>query len=122
MAGYRWSGKTVVELLEEMSDNQKNFKTKVSGRPVKDAYGYKVYPNGYFYISGAYGGWKLSYRLPYSSAETEVSPYGFCPSGKLAEYLLALGSSGLKEKFNKLQKQYKASMKARLAREKSRMV
>lgn len=120
MAGYRWSSKRVGELLEELSDNQKNFKTLPSGRAVKDAHGYKRYPNGLFYIDGAYGGVKLVYQLPYSSGITEVSPGGFVSSGKLADFLMALGSSGLKMRFNELQKRWKATEKAQFEREKAR--
>ena len=120
MAGYRWSSKRVRDLLEELSDNQKNFKTQPSGRAVKDAHGYKRYPNGLFRIDGAYGGVRLVYQLPYSSAITEVSPGGFVSSGKLADFLMALGSSGLKVRFNELQKRWKPSMKARFEREKVR--
>ncbi|MFA5445508.1 MAG: hypothetical protein WC262_11115 [Bacteroidales bacterium] len=120
MAGYRWSSKRVGELLEELSDNQKNFKTLPSGRAVKDAHGYKEYPNGMLRIDGAYGGVKLVYQLPYSSGITEVSPGGFVSSGKLADFLMALGSSGLKVRFNELQKRWKPSMKARFEREKAR--
>lgn len=120
MAGYRWSSKRVRDLLEELSDNQKNFKTQPSGRAVKDAHGYKRYPNGLFYIDGAYGGVKLVYQLPYRSAITEVSPGGFVSSGKLADFLMALGSSGLKVRFNELQKRWKATEKAQFEREKAR--
>jgi hypothetical protein len=120
MAGYRWSGKRVQELLEEFSGDQKNFKTKPSGRPVKDTYGYKRHPNGCFRIDGAYSGWKLVYQLPYSTAITEVSPGGYISSGKLADYLMALGPGGLKLRFNELQKQWKPSMKAQLDRKKAR--
>jgi hypothetical protein len=120
MAGYRWSGKRVRELLEEFSDNQKNFKTKPSGHPVKDARGYKQYPNGCFRIDGAYGGWKLVYQLPYSSAITEVSPGGYISSGKLADYLMALGPGGLKMRFKELQKRWKPTQKASFERRKAR--
>jgi len=120
MAGYRWSSKRVRDLLEELSDNQKNFKTQPSGRAVKDAHGYKRYPNGLFRIDGAYGGVRLVYQLPYSSGITEVSPGGYISSGKLADYLMALGPGGLKLRFNELQKQWKPSMKAQLDRKKAR--
>lgn len=121
MAGYRWSSKRVRDLLEDLSDNQKNFKTLPSGRAVKDAHGYKRYPNGLFYIDGAYGGVRLVYQLPYSSGITEVSPGGFVSSGKLADYLTTLGASGLKMRFNELQKWWKATEKARFEREKLAM-
>lgn len=121
MTGYRWSGKRVRELLEEFSGGQKNFKTKPSGRPVKDAHGYKEYPNGFFWIGGAYGGWKLVYQLPYSTGVIEVSPGGFISSGKLADYLMALGPIGLKAKFAQLQKHWKPIKKADFEREKARV-
>lgn len=109
--GFRWSGKRVRELLEELSDNQKNFKTEPSGRPVKTLSGGKVYPNGYFRIDGAYGGYKLAYVIPYTpGAETDVTS-GFIGSGELAEKLLTMGAVGLKYRFKELQKRYKQTEK-----------
>lgn len=119
MAGIRWSGKKVRELLEELSDGQKAFKTKPSGTPVKDAWGYKQHPNGYFQIEGAYGGYKLAYVLPYSSAETNVTE-GYIPSGRLADKLLTMGRVGLKAKYLDLQKRHKKRGKEMLEYEKAR--
>jgi len=112
---FRWSGKRVKELLEELSDDQKNFKTKPSGRRVSIypkgdknySKGDKYVTHGYFRISGAYGGWELQYVYPYSTAVMDISPGGHISSGKLADYLLALGSGGLKMRFRELEKVHK---------------
>ncbi len=120
MASYRWTGKRVRELLEILSGNQKNFKTKPSGRTVKSATGYKQSPNGFFRIDGAYGGWQLVYQLPYSTGITVVSTGGFTSPGKLADYLMALGSDGLKMRFRDLQKYWKPIGKEQLEYEKAR--
>lgn len=119
----RWSGKRVEALLEEFSDNQKNFKTKRSGRGVKigypgERYGYCTH--GYFRVDAAYGGYELQYVLPYSTGVTEVSHAGHDSSRKLAEFIYTLGPSGLKTKFKDLEKRYKSSQKERFLREKAK--
>lgn len=116
MAGFRWSDKRVRELLEEMSNGQKNFKTKPSGRVVKSPKtGYKYHTNGYFHIGGAYGGVKLEYVLPYSTAVDSITS-GYVGSGKLAEYLLARGADGLARDFRRLEKRWKPTQKERFLR------
>ena len=103
----RWSGKKVRELLEELSNGQTNFKTFPTGRPIKDNRGSSVYPNGYFRIEGAYGGYKLVYVLPYSyGAITNVTD-GFVSSGKIADFLMIFGADGLKRRFREYQEKYK---------------
>lgn len=117
MAGFRWSDKKVSELLEEMSNGQKNFKTKPSGRAVKNPRSsYKYYTHGYFHIGGAYGGVKLEYVLPYSSGVSSVTS-GYVGSGKLADYLLARGADGLARDFKALEKRWIPTQKAQFERE-----
>jgi hypothetical protein len=118
----RWSGKRVQELLESFSENEKNFKTRRSGRGVKigypgERYGYCTH--GYFRIDAAYGGYELQYVLPYSTGVTNVSPHGHDSSRKLAEFLYALGPSGLKKRYRDLERVYKPMMKERFARQKA---
>lgn len=103
----RWSGKKAHELLEKLSDNQKNFRTKPTGRPIKDNRGSYVYPNGYFSIEGAYGGYKLVYVLPYSYGATTDVTLGFVSPGKIADFLMIYGVEGLEQRFNDYQEKYK---------------
>jgi hypothetical protein len=117
----RWTFKKLQELLEYYSGNQKNFKTKRSGRGVIGPAGYNYCVHGYFEIHGAYGGYKLVYVLPYSSAVTEVSQDGFDSARKLADFLYANGAAGLKMRFKELEKRYKPVMKERLERDKKRI-
>jgi hypothetical protein len=117
MAEYRWSSKRVQELLEEMSGNQKNFKTKPSGKKVKNPRtGYKYVTHGYFYIDCAYGGTKLAYVMPYSSGQTDVTS-GFIPSGQLAYYLQSAGVHGLSHQFKELERWWIPRQKASFERE-----
>lgn len=105
-----WSSKKVEQLLKALSHGGKAFPVTESARKVG---GYTT--RGYLSIDMAYGGCKLVYNMPYSTAIKDVTS-GFVSSGKLADRLETMGTEGLAATFRSLEKHHKPLMRERFLR------